>query len=171
MRTLLSFSSLFYDQNMEFLKKYLPFLRKEKQPKKILIVDDLPVLRDTLSSILKKDGHSVDCCGNGAEALNTLNDNDYDLMITDIMMPECNGLDLVKAIHKDHMRNTSHMGIIAISGGENTVTPMSKLGLIKNQVDLTMQKPFSTRALLKATEETLDKVHNGKNLTAQLAGH
>jgi DNA-binding NtrC family response regulator len=69
-----------------------------KKPKKILVVDDDEISRTGLSRILSKDGYLVDSVSNGFEALSYLRQQEVDLIMTDINMPEMNGIDFLKEI-------------------------------------------------------------------------
>src|SRR2546429_9923577 len=64
----------------------------------ILIVDDEPLVCETLSMILKFEGHLVDEAGSGKEALAMFQPGKFDLVITDFFMPAMTGGDLAKAI-------------------------------------------------------------------------
>ena len=63
----------------------------------ILIVEDDENLRLLLAEQLKKD-YSVLCAADGSEALNTMDNRQIDMLVTDIMMPRVNGIDLVKKV-------------------------------------------------------------------------
>src|SRR5438045_2370431 len=64
----------------------------------ILIVDDEPLVCETLSMILKFEGHVVDEAGSGKEALAIFQPGKFDLVITDFFMPAMTGGDLARAI-------------------------------------------------------------------------
>lgn len=69
------------------------------QPKRVLIVDDDPAVVLTMSASLEKlgDACSVDTCTNGLDALHKIEQQPFDLLMTDYSMPGMNGLDLAKA--------------------------------------------------------------------------
>ncbi len=70
----------------------------QKASKRILIVDDEENAREALSKILAHDGYDVSSAANGVEALNYLRSRDVDLIITDINMPEMNGLAFLREL-------------------------------------------------------------------------
>ena len=70
--------------------------------KRILIVDDEENARVALSKILAHDGYDVSSAGNGFEALNFLRDREVELIITDINMPEMNGLTFLRELNRNH---------------------------------------------------------------------
>ncbi len=79
----------------------------------ILVVDDDASIRRSLRRILELDGHAVEEAGNGSVALEGLADRQLDLVITDIYMPEMDGIEFVirfRDLHPD-------TPVIAISGG------------------------------------------------------
>jgi two-component system response regulator PilR (NtrC family) len=63
---------------------------------KILIVDDEKAIRESVSLVLAEEGHVTNIAGNGDEALELLNANSFDILITDLKMPGMDGMDLVK---------------------------------------------------------------------------
>jgi PAS domain S-box-containing protein len=64
---------------------------------KILVVDDEPELRSILVESLQRHGYEVTGCGSGRNALAELRERDFDLLLTDLMMPEMDGIALLKA--------------------------------------------------------------------------
>jgi DNA-binding NtrC family response regulator len=63
---------------------------------KILIVDDEKAIRESVSHVLTEEGYETEIASTGKEALKYLNENDYEVMITDLKMPEMDGIDLIK---------------------------------------------------------------------------
>lgn len=70
--------------------------------KRILIVDDEENARMALSKILAHEGYDVSSARNGLEALNFLRNRDVELIITDINMPEMNGLSFLRELNRSH---------------------------------------------------------------------
>ena len=73
-----------------------------EQQKRILVVDDEENARNALSRILTREGYEVASAGNGYEALNYLRGKEVELIITDINMPEMNGLTFLRELSKSH---------------------------------------------------------------------
>lgn len=67
---------------------------------KILVVDDDPIARDVVFSILSKEGYSVTSAKDGFEAIDFLRKEKYDLLITDLVMPGIDGIELIKSALK-----------------------------------------------------------------------
>jgi DNA-binding NtrC family response regulator len=73
-----------------------------EQQKRILVVDDEENARIALSKILTREGYEVASAGNGYEALNYLRGKEVELIITDINMPEMNGLSFLRELSRSH---------------------------------------------------------------------
>lgn len=67
-------------------------------PGKILVVDDEEIIRESLTFILRKEGYVVDEAENGKIAHQKILENFYDIVITDIEMPEMKGIELLEKI-------------------------------------------------------------------------
>ena len=80
---------------------------------KIMIVEDMPAQLDFLVAVLTAEGHQVSRASNGREAMSSLCGATYDLILTDIFMPDCDGLELIKAIRKADKT----LPVIAMSAG------------------------------------------------------
>ena len=80
---------------------------------RILIIDDDAAVSRTLSLILTRAGHQVSTVNNGRKGLEMLSNDGYDLVLTDIIMPELDGIEAIRRIRADH----PDLRIIAISGG------------------------------------------------------
>jgi DNA-binding response OmpR family regulator len=68
--------------------------------KRVLIVDDDTDLRESLTSILSKKGFSVEQANSGTSAIKMVTNNQYDLVLLDLIMPEMDGIDTLVAIKK-----------------------------------------------------------------------
>jgi len=66
----------------------------------LLIVEDDPEMRDLLRKVLEKEGYRVSVASDGAEALSLLGKTAFDLVVTDMLMPVMNGLDLLHDVHR-----------------------------------------------------------------------
>ncbi len=70
--------------------------------KRILVVDDEENARIALSKILAREGYDVASAGNGYEALSYLRGQEVELIITDINMPEMNGMAFLRELNRSH---------------------------------------------------------------------
>ena len=80
---------------------------------RILIVDDDAAVSRTLSLILTRAGYQVNTVTSGRKGLELLSNDGYDLVLTDIIMPELDGIEAIRRIRTDH----PGLRIIAMSGG------------------------------------------------------
>lgn len=114
---------------------------------RILIADDDPEIRDSLVKLLGLVGHDVSTVENGHEAMELLDVESFDLLITDILMPRRDGLECVMHVRKNH----ADMPVLAISGGARTDTYLKlaeTMGAAK-----TFHKPFPPRELMAKVAE------------------
>ena len=119
---------------------------------KILLVDDEEAVRATLAEMLRGMGHEVQTAADGNECLRALEDGDYDLLITDIVMPEQGGLRTIDGA----VQLSPQIKILAISGGGNLLDSGDYLSLAENLgAHATMQKPFRREELRDMVNELL----------------
>ena len=69
---------------------------------KILIVEDEERLRDVLCDYFRSKGECPDEAANGMQALDLIENNEYDAVLLDIMMPELDGLSVCRAVRRSH---------------------------------------------------------------------
>jgi len=119
---------------------------------RILVVDDDDQLRAALKRFLEKEGFQVIDASDGAAGLEILNKDPVDLVITDIFMPEREGIGMIMELQQD----IPDVKIIAISGGGN-VESVDFLELAGNLgANKVFQKPFTHKELLAAGRELLN---------------
>jgi DNA-binding NtrC family response regulator len=95
-----------------------------KDQKRILVVDDEENARIGLSRLLAKEGFTVDSVANGFEALNYLRQQDVNLVVTDINMPEMNGIAFLRELNKS-FPNTNVIMVTAYGGVESYIEAMN----------------------------------------------
>jgi len=123
---------------------------KKRSRSKILIVDDTKAIRDTLSDMLSVMGFEVTVAGSGNEGLSLFPKNSFDLVITDLQMPDPDGWTL--ALHvKDKSPNTP---VVLITGSEKKKV-MEKLK--GSCVDSVMFKPFTLEDIQETVRIMLDE--------------
>ncbi len=119
---------------------------------KILIIEDDDEVREYLEIILTRAGYECLSAPNGLEGVDLFMSNPADLVITDIIMPEKDGIETIM----DLRRKNSALKVIAISGGgraepENYLHSAKLLG-----ANRTMKKPFTNEEMLKNIRDLLD---------------
>jgi YesN/AraC family two-component response regulator len=117
----------------------------------ILIIDDETQIRVMLRKLLESRGYTVSDAPNGKEGVKCYRDNPADLIITDIIMPEKEGLETIMELKKLY----SDIKIIAMSGGGKN-NPDEYLNLAKllgaKQI---FHKPIENQKLLDAIEKLI----------------
>jgi DNA-binding response OmpR family regulator len=94
---------------------------------KILVAEDEPIMLKTLEIRLRRDGHEVITTTDGKEAIEQIEKQQPDLIITDIMMPYASGLEIVSHVRKKLQQKTPVI-ILSAMGQENVVLDAFKLG-------------------------------------------
>lgn len=117
---------------------------------RILIIEDNPALLPVLAELLTASGHAVRTARNGAEGLIQFRADPPDLVLTDIVMPEQDGVGVLLELRKLRPRPK----IIAMSGGTVRSSQYLQMaaGLGARRV---LEKPFSNSVLLQAINEVL----------------
>lgn len=69
-------------------------------PKNILVIDDEELVVESIKRLLKREGYGVTIAASGKEALEIIKDTAFDLIVSDIRMPEINGIEIVKNIRE-----------------------------------------------------------------------
>ena len=116
-------------------------------PEKILIVEDEPALRDTLTYNLQKDGFVVEAVGDGRSAVESARKLKPDLIILDIMLPELDGLEVARIVRKE--MNTP---ILMLTARDDEIDRV--VGLEVGADDY-LTKPFSMRELMARVKAQL----------------
>ncbi|HEX3862347.1 MAG TPA: response regulator [Stellaceae bacterium] len=117
----------------------------------ILVVDDDVIFRSLITRALEAIGHSVVTCENGRKAVDHIEHAQADLLITDILMPEMDGVETVRAVR----RLQPQFPILAISGG-GPANAADFLGLAQVfGATETLLKPFQPAELLAAVSRLL----------------
>ena len=118
---------------------------------RILVIDDDEQVRELLVEILERAGYQIVTAANGAEGLRLYRAQPAELVITDLIMPEKEGLETILALRKEFPK----VPIIAVSGGGRSGA-ISYLPLAKSLgAARTVAKPFSRQEILDAVKETL----------------
>ncbi len=109
---------------------------------RILVVDDEKEICEILEYFLSKKGHMVRTANSGREAIILINDTEYDLVLTDMAMPDVYGYEVVKALNK--LEKRPKIGIIT-GWGEK----LEHIGDEGFEVDFIIKKPFNFSELTK----------------------
>jgi CheY-like chemotaxis protein len=119
---------------------------------RIMVVKDDVQFRQMLLDMLQQDGHQLVSAGDGAQAIKLLATVRPDLIITDILMPGMDGVELIMALSK----HDDATPMIAMSGGRRSITAEFNLdSAALLGVKATLAKPFSRADLRAAIEQAL----------------
>jgi DNA-binding NtrC family response regulator len=124
-------------------------------PQRILVVDDDASIRRTLTILLSKAGYEVAQAADGSEAIRLWRDQGGDLVITDLHMPEKDGIETIIEL----LSHSPGIRIIAMSGGGQT----KRLDLLGNAsllgAVLTIEKPFTIGEMMALVNRALSPMH------------
>ena len=119
---------------------------------RILVVDDEEQIRSMLTQMLENEGFAVDTAENGEVGMDLITRHDYDLVITDMIMPVKDGLKLIMEM----VREYPDLPVLAISGGGAIKAEryLTMAGYLDDDI-LTLEKPFKRETLLALVNEQL----------------
>lgn len=138
------------DNNMEL---------ESLEGKKVMLVEDNELNMEIAKFLLENEGMEVTHCWNGKEAVETFenaNDNDFDLILMDIMMPVMGGLDATRAIRASKKSDATTIPIFAMSANafSDDITQSMEAGMNGH-----FSKPLEPEKLIKALKVYLGKLH------------
>jgi len=113
----------------------------------ILVVDDNEFIRASMVKFLQSNHYNVVGVSHAQDAMHELRQGEFALVITDVLMPDTDGFELVDYI-RGYDEPMKSVPIIAISGGGRTVDAGAVLGALEEKVELILKKPFSKKDLL-----------------------
>lgn len=119
---------------------------------RILVADDEESVRSFVARALTHAGHDVTAVGDGLQALGALHNETYDLLVTDIVMPEMDGISLALKVTKDYPR----MAVLLITG---YAAERQRAHNLEELIHKILAKPFTMHELLAAVNEALEKRH------------
>ena len=119
---------------------------------KVLVVEDSAAVRLAVTEVMEQAGHAVAEAENGRIAIGRLETESFDLVITDVLMPEADGVEVIKAVRARHPDTR----VLAMSGG----APNLPAGYAPKMAemfaaDAVLYKPFLNEELKKAVARLL----------------
>jgi len=117
---------------------------------RILVADDDNALRHALATILKNCGHKLTSLDNGADALQALRRDTFDLAILDIWMPRMSGLEVLS-----HLRNLETKPRVIVMTSDDT--PETLLRAVREEAYDYIAKPFPPQSIVACVERALHK--------------
>ena len=119
------------------------------EKKKALVIDDEQIVLDSVSKILKDENYEVDASLSGREGLNQAIQKEYDIVLTDIRMPDIGGMRVLR----DIKRAKPSLPVVIITGYASVKSAVQAMKL--GAADY-IEKPFTPDQLLKAVNAALD---------------
>ena len=111
----------------------------------VLVVDDDPVNRSMLARSLEANGNRVTTAKDGAEALDKVRSEEFDVVLLDVVMPKRNGFEVLRGLRKDGRTKTTRVIVVSSKNQES-----DRLWGLRQGADEYLPKPFTPEQLLTA---------------------
>lgn len=132
-------------------------LNEDENCMKILVIEDEPSLQELIKKSLEKERYVVECVSNYSSAVLKIEDYDYDCILLDIMLPDGNGLSLLKKLKNTHKRDS----VIIISAKDSLDDKVAGLEL---GADDYLTKPFHLAELVARVKSVIRRKQNDGDL-------
>ena len=114
-----------------------------KRKARVLLLDDDPSMQRLVSSLLKREGYKVDVFLTGRDALRSIEVNDYDVLLLDLMMPHEGGMTVIRELRDRKPEILARSLVLSASS-------QSVIGSVKDEVAGVVRKPFEPQELIGA---------------------
>ncbi len=115
---------------------------------RVLVIDDEAIVRVSCKRVLEPQGYEVEVTERGAEALRMLQERPFDVVVTDLLMPDMDGLEVLKKIKE----SWPEIPVIIITGYGTVSTAVQAVKLGAYDV---VEKPFTPETILQVVERAL----------------
>ena len=120
---------------------------------RVLVVDDDDVIRDLLTITLQQAGYEVIEASNGRFGLEQINNSQVDLVITDIFMPEMDGIEFIAMLYQ----RSPHPKVIVMTGGSKLMDSSFSLKVAETfGVDTVLEKPMTPNSIINMVNSVLN---------------
>lgn len=116
---------------------------------RILVVDDEPVVRELAVEILRRNGHDPEGVGSARRALELLDEQEFDLLVSDVVMPDMTGVELLHELR----RRRHQLPVVLMTGG--TIEPERTTDALQHVATVLLYKPFTHDELRDAVAAAL----------------
>jgi two-component system response regulator FlrC len=127
---------------------------------RLLVVDDDPMILESLVSILEAEGYDARAAGTGEEALRELENGFFNAVLVDVKLPDMTGLELLARVKE----TTPRMRKLVLTGFPNVP---SAVEAVNRKVDAYLVKPFDPDSLLRLIERNLEEQKDELRLTQE----
>ncbi|MGK7876896.1 MAG: PleD family two-component system response regulator [Xenococcaceae cyanobacterium] len=117
---------------------------------KVLVAEDNSSERDLISNYLREDGYNVVNAKDGKEALNKISEEKPDVVLTDLVMPEMNGLELCRSLKKNPVTHNLPIVVCTVRNSD-----IDRLWVMRQGVDVYLVKPFTQKEILRAVKSVV----------------
>jgi len=122
-----------------------------KRKPRVLLLDDDPSMQRLVAALLKNEGYRVDVFLTGRDALRSIEKNDYDVLLLDLMMPHEGGMTVIRELREKKPELLTRSLVLSASS-------QSVIGTVRNQVAGVVTKPFTSPDLIGAVR----RIRNSK---------
>ena len=127
---------------------------------RILVVDDDDTIRTTMKAILQDEGYTVDLASTGKEAIQKSQENNYNIALLDIRLPDMEGVELLKLL-KDGVPRTRKIMVTGYPSLQNAISALNK------NADAYLLKPVDVEKLLNTVKQQLEAQENERKFSEQ----
>jgi two-component system, OmpR family, response regulator MprA len=117
---------------------------------RILVVDDEPLVREALKMVLTFEGHSVELASDGPEALRKFAEQKFDIVFTDLKMPQMLGHELARCIKEKN----PYQVVVMVTAYAGFLSPPQEKET--NPVDFILTKPFELKTIISAVRRAYE---------------
>lgn len=127
---------------------------------RILVVDDDDTIRTTMKAILQDEGYTVDLASSAKEAIQKSQQNNYNVALLDIRLPDMEGVELLKRL-KDGVPRTRKIMVTGYPSLQNAISALNK------NADAYLLKPVDVEKLLNTVKQQLEAQENERKFSEQ----
>ena len=127
---------------------------------RILVVDDDDTIRTTMKAILQDEGYTVDLASSAKEAIQKSQQNNYNVALLDIRLPDMEGVELLKLL-KDGVPRTRKIMVTGYPSLQNAISALNK------NADAYLLKPVDVEKLLNTVKQQLEAQENERKFSEQ----
>ena len=127
---------------------------------RILVVDDDDTIRTTMKAILQDEGYIVDLASTGKEAIQKSQENNYNVALLDIRLPDMEGVELLKLL-KDGVPRTRKIMVTGYPSLQNAISALNK------NADAYLLKPVDVEKLLNTVKQQLEIQENERKFSEE----
>ena len=135
--------------------KEAPPIKKTRNPIRILLVEDDKVSQMVITQMIRETGHMITTANNGVEALRMLKEQNTDVVLMDVQMPEMDGIETTRRIRREEESTGRHIPIIALTAH---ALPGDKEKFLSLGMDGYISKPVQIKSFLDTIQDVTEKL-------------